>query len=426
MQGPMHRSSACLATVLATVSTTLLACGSSGATPTPGPLASCSGTVTVGSDLPSSGDDATLAGPAAKAVQLAVDQANVGQLLGGCTLKYVAMNDAGSQGAADPTVGAQNVTTLVANPTLVGIIGPFNTRVATAELRISNAAGVVQISPSTTDPGLTVAGSDPGVDTASLKPSGKTTFFRLIANDIAQAQAMAQVARKELPAPKIYDVSDQEAYGSDMSDYFDAAVAAGGGTIVKRVRLSGPSPDFGPVAGEAQTLGANGVFFGGLMSNGAGLLAKQMAAIGLKAQFLGDDGVIGDRFLSDAGSAAEGALATTAPNTIGLASARQFDQQYQLRYGENPGPYSTYAYDCMNILLNAVHDVLVANGAKPPANLQTFRSQVVARVQATDYHGTVGETRFDANGDTRNTAFAVYVVRNGKWVERETVSPTPG
>ncbi len=422
----MERTGARLASVLAAVTTTLLSsCGGSGPASVAGPLDACRGTVAVGSDLPTTGDDATLAAPAANAVQLAVDQADAARLFGGCTLKYTAMNDAGAQGAADPIIGAQNVTSLVATPSLVGIVGPFNTPVATAELKITNPAGVVQISPSTTDPGLTVVGSDPGIDTASLRPSGKTTFFRLIANDIAQAQVLAQVAGNELNLHKLYDVSDQETYGSDMSDYFDAAVTKAGGSIVKRVRLTAATTDFSALAAEAQVLGADGVFFGGLMTNSGGLLRKQTAAAGI-TRFLGDDGMIGQQFLTDAGTAAEGAQAATAPNTLALPSALQFGQQYRLRYGQNAGPYATYAYDCMNILLNAVHDVLVADGATPPTSLKTFRSQVVARVRATDYRGTIGETRFDANGDTRNTTFAIYVVRNGAWVQRETLSVKPG
>jgi branched-chain amino acid transport system substrate-binding protein len=420
----MERTNARLAGVLAAVSLTVLSsCGSSGAAP--GPLASCKGTVGVASDLPTSGEDAATGGPVEKAVRLAVDQAIAAHLLGGCTLKYTAMDDASpALGRHDPAQGAQNVTTLVADPTLVGIVGPFNTTVATEELKISNRAGVVQISPSTTDPGLTVPGTDPAIDTASLRPSGRTTFFRVIAQDIAQAQVMARVARTDLNLRKVYDISDQEPYGSDMSDYFDAAFTKAGGAIVKRVKLSGPTTDFGQMVTEAQGLGADGVFFGGLLTNGAGPLKKQMADSGFHAPFLSDDGVIGAKFISDAGAAAEGAQAATAPNTAGLLSARQFVQQYQQRYGENPGAYSTYAYDCTNILLNAIHDALVADGGKPPADLQTFRSQVVAKVQATDYRGTIGETRFDANGDTLNTAFAVYVVDKGHWVERKTLSPT--
>jgi branched-chain amino acid transport system substrate-binding protein len=387
----------------------LAACGTStssgggGSNSSSGPLDNCVGQVTVASDLPTSGGDAAIGGGTEKGVRLAVDQANAAKLLGGCTINYIAKDDSSvAKGKHDPQQGALNVTALVANQAVVGIVGPFNSSVAVAELPITNKAGVVQISPSNTDPGLTIVGSDPDIDTASLKPTGKTTYFRVISNDVVQAEVMAEVAAKELNLKKVYDIDDQETYGKDLSNYFDKDFAKLGGTVVKRVSLPGDTKDFRPQITEAQGLGADSVFFGGVASNGSGIIKKQMADAGFNAQ------------------------ASSAPDTTKLASAQQFVTQYKKRYGQDVVAYSTYGYDCMNILLQAIHDVLVGNGGKIPADPTTFRTQVIAKVQGIDYKGTIGETRFDANGDTLNHDFSVYKATGGKWVARETISPSAG
>ena len=70
----------------------------------------------------------------------------------------------------------------------------------------------------------------------------------------------------------------------------------------------------------------------------------------------------------------------------------------------------------MNILLQAIHSVLVANGGQPPADSQTFRDKVVAQLRQTSYDGAVGHTTFDANGDTTNTGFTLYKVTGANWV----------
>src|ERR1700737_2860712 len=77
----------------------LAACGTSvnptiAAIPAPGagPLSKCSGSITVASDLPTSGGDASIGGGTEKGVKLAVDQANAAKLLGGCTLNYLAQD----------------------------------------------------------------------------------------------------------------------------------------------------------------------------------------------------------------------------------------------------------------------------------------------------------------------------------------------
>jgi branched-chain amino acid transport system substrate-binding protein len=410
----------------------LAACGTStsgggGGGAGSGPLASCRGSVTVASDLPTSGGDAAIGGGTENGVRLAVDQANAAHLLGGCTLTYIAKDDSSvAKGKHDPQQGAQNVTGLVANPAVVGIVGPFNSSVAVAELPITNKAGVAQISPSNTDPGLTIPGTDPDIATASLKPTGKTTYFRVISNDVVQAQVMAQVATRELHLRKLYDVDDQETYGKDLSNYFDTDFQKDGGTLVKRVSLPGDTKDFRAQITEAQGLGADAVFFGGTASNGSGILKKQMADAGLKAQFLSGDGTVDPQFFVDAGAQGDGAQATSAPDTTKLASAQQFLKQYRLRYGQDVVAYSTYGYDSMNILLQAIHDVLIDNGGKVPTDPATFRSRVIAKVQGIDYRGTIGETRFDSNGDTLNHSFTVYLAKGQRWVARETVSPSAG
>jgi branched-chain amino acid transport system substrate-binding protein len=409
---------------------TLAACGTSssgggGGSNATGPLANCVGTVTVASDLPTSGGDAAIGGGTEKGVRLAVDQANAAKLLGGCTITYIPKDDATvALGKHDPQQGRTNVLALVANQAVVGVIGPFNSSVAVAELPVTNQAGVVQISPSNTDPGLTIPGSDPDINTASLKPTGKTTYFRVISNDVVQAQVMAQVAYKEQNLRKIYDIDDQETYGKDLSNYFDQDFTKYGGTVVKRVGLPGDTKDFRPQITEAQGLGADGVFFGGVASNGSGIIKKQMTDAGIKALFLSGDGTVDPQFFVDAGAEGEGALASSAPDTTTLASAKQFVSQYKQRYGQAVVAYSTYGYDCMNILLQAIHDVLADNGGKIPADPTSFRSKVVAKVQGIDYKGTIGETKFDANGDTLNHDFTVYKAINQKWVPQETIAPS--
>ena len=69
----------------------------------------------------------------------------------------------------------------------------------------------------------------------------------------------------------------------------------------------------------------------------------------------------------------------------------------------------------MNILLKAIHDVLVANNGQPPSSTQAFRDAVVAQLHQTSYDGALGHTSFDANGDTTNTGFTLYKVASGSW-----------
>src|SRR5207302_7414475 len=157
--------------------------------------------------------------------------------------------------------------------------GPFNSGVAVKETPISSAAGLVQISPSNTDPGLTIPGSDPDIQTDTLhkNPNGKNTYFRVISNDVVQAQVMATYAVKTLNLKTFYDISDNETYGKDLSNYFDMDVASLGGTVVKRDDTTDYSPEkFQSLITGVASKHPQAVFYGGVASNGSGVLWKQM------------------------------------------------------------------------------------------------------------------------------------------------------
>jgi len=392
-------------------------------------LASCTGSITVASDLPTSGGDASIGGGTEQGVHLAITQATQNKLFGGCTITYIPKDDASvALGKHDPQQGAQNMTELANNAAVVGVVGPFNSGVAVKETPISSSAGLVQISPSNTDPGLTIPGSDPDIDTPSLhkNPNGKNTYFRVISNDVVQALVMSTYAVKTLNLKKFYDISDGETYGKDLSNYFDKDVAQLGATVVKRDDTHEYSVEkYQSLVTGAASLAPDAVFFGGTASNGSGILWAAMRTANLNATYLSGDGTVDPQFFKDAGSAAASAdktFSSSAPDTTKLGSAQGFIQAYKAAYTKDPVAYSTYGYDCMNILLQAIKKVLLNNGGKIPASAADFRAQVVDAVQATNYDGTIGHTQFNSQGDTQNHSFSIYAPQGGTWVGKSTES----
>jgi len=428
----MHKSF-CLVTAAGLLTLVGTACGTSSSTSSSSGggtgLAGCVGSITVASDLPTSGGDASIGGGTEEGVKLAVTQAQQNKLFGGCTINYIPKDDASvALGKHDPAQGAQNMTELANNSAVVGVVGPFNSGVAVAELPISSAAGLTQISPSNTDPGLTIPGSDPAIDTASLhkNPDGKNTYFRVISNDTVQALVMATYAVKTLNLKSFYDISDNETYGKDLSNYFDSDVKQLGGSIVKRDDTTDYTPEkFNSLLTGAASLHPDAVFYGGVASNGSGVLWAAMRTVGVNATFLSGDGTVDPQFFKDAGAAAASdskTYASSAPDTTKLGSAQAFLQTFKQTYNQDVVAYSTYGYDCMNILLQAIKKVLVSNGGKIPASSTTFRADVVDAVAASNYDGTIGHTQFDSRGDTQNHSFSVYVPQGGSWVGKTTLS----
>jgi branched-chain amino acid transport system substrate-binding protein len=427
----MQRIHTRLAPVLGAVSLAVLAgCGTSnnnnstGGGSGGGGIAACTGSVTLATDLPVSGSDASDGKPTQNGAQLAVDQANSAKTLGGCKINLVTKDDASvALGKHDPQQGAQNITELAGDASVLGVVGPFNSSVALAELPISNKANLVEISPSNTNPGLTIVGSNPDINTPSLRPTGTVTYFRVCTTDIGQGKADAQVAYTTLGAKKAYVFDDQETYGKGLSDQFTKFYTALGGTVAKRVSLPGDTKDFQSQLTEAKGLGVDAIFFGGTSSNGGGIIKKQMATAGLSnVKYIGGDGIVDQEFFTEAGAQAEGAYGSVAaPDPTKLSSAAKFITDYTAAFGAAPGAYSANAFDAMNILIDATKKAITDNGGKLLSSATAFREAVRKNVAATSWDGAIGHTSFDANGDTSNVLLTIFQAQGGKWAYSSTV-----
>ena len=203
----------------------LAACGTASSSTSSGStssgIAGCKGTITVATDLPLTGGDATDGPYVQMAAELAVTQANAAHLMGGCTLKYESKNDSTVlKDGHDPAQGEANITALAADATVVGVVGPFNSSVALAEIPVASQNHLALISPANTNPCLTVVVavcSDPtiNINTASLYP-GPHTYFRVIASDskfTLQRDALSTV-RLQRVSSSVYDQLLDEVAGS--------------------------------------------------------------------------------------------------------------------------------------------------------------------------------------------------------------------
>jgi len=94
-------------------------------------------------------------------------------------------------------------------------------------------------------------------------------------------------------------------------------------------------------------------------------------------------------------------------------NAATFNQQYKAAFTDPENVYSAAAYDCANILIQAVKKAL-ANGAHTPASSSdtaggvAFRTAVIAAVQGIQYDGITGHQSFDTNGDTNLKIISIY------------------
>jgi len=410
------------------------ACSSGTATtaPSSGGGGGDKGTLKVGVTLPLSGGAAADGQPTMKGAQLAIDQANEAGGIGGYKLQLVPLDHA-VNGKYNEQQGAQDMQTFAGDSAVIGVVGPYNSAVAKVQIPISNDAGLLQCSPANTNEALTKPEFG-ALDYRKNFPD-RINYVRVAATDDIQGPAMAVYAWNNLKLKNLLIVDDVTTFGKGVADNFQKKWEELGGTVADRVGATPDTTDFNGIITAAKAKNPDGVYYGGVVTSGAGLLLKQMRQQGLNIPFTGPDGIVngaGDAEGSLIGIAgkdnAAGSYGTIA--AIGDFPGRaDFEAAYAERFKNDAdfktaGAYSGPANACAVVILKSLEAFLAAN---PDADMAAIREGV--RAYAADptheFETVLGTESFDKNGDTTQPFISFYTVDPaakdgiGDWVFKE-------
>jgi branched-chain amino acid transport system substrate-binding protein len=356
--------------------------------------------VLVGFDMPLSGSAGSRGKPIRRGVLLALNEANRSGELGDVRVALAARDDAGNVPTGqDPVRGKANARAFVADPRVIAMIGPASSKVAEAQIPVTNEAGLLQCSPANTAPGLTKP-RDGALDLRASHPT-RINYVRLAPADDIQGPASASYAFHQLGARTALVVDDGEDFGRLAAEEFDKAFRKIGGQPVRRTLNPGASPTavLDPLAQSSGT--PKLVFFGGFTDGGAPQLRRAMVARGFRdLPLLSWDGIY-DGSSNDKGSyiqrAGADAVGTySSQPSIGPVRA-DFEESFRDAYGVAPDEYTAAAYACAQIVLQALAEA--TKTVSDPGDLR----EVIRRYAVDPAHrfqtalGTVG---FDANGDS--------------------------
>ena len=380
-------------------------------------------TLKIGTELPMSGAETANGEPSANGVKLAIKQANAKGAVPGYTLDISVQDDA-VNGAHDAQQGATNMHTLVADASVVGVVGPFNSSVAQAEIPISNAAGLLQCSPANTNTTLTYP-----PDSAQYRPNNpdKINYIRLAAPDSIQGPAGADYVYNDLGAKTIYILDDTETFGVGVGDAFSKQFTADGGTVTKRDSAPKSTTDYTPLFTAAAAGHPAAVYLAGTTPTGMGLALKQGRTVaGFETiPFMGPDGVADlgpggteGATITIAGQAAHDVFGTVA-GVHDLPSGSTFVADFTAEYGKAPGAYSSAAYACAQVIIAGIAKAVAAGTTDVAAIREAVRSNSVS---GSSFDTVIGSIAFDKNGDITTPFMSFYEVDltagggKGDWV----------
>jgi len=273
---------------------------------------------------------------------------------------------------------------------VIGVIGHFNSSCSIPASDVYNRANIPMITPASTNPQLT--------------EKGYRGVFRVCGRDDQQGKVAAEFVTSQLKTKKIAIIHDKTTYGQGLADEFKKFLGNGIEVIYYGGIVQGDK-DFKTVLSAIKNVSPELIYFGGIYPEG-GLLVRQAREIGLEVPFMSGDGVIDPKFTEITGTeAAEGTYLTFSPDPNNIPTAKAFIEKYKARFGE-PGPYSIYAYDAINVMLKAIEAAGTTDG-----------KAIMDKLHSLEFSGALGNLKFDEKGDITVAPYVVWITKDGKFVE---------
>lgn len=243
--------------------------------------------------------------------------------------------------------------------------------------------GIVMVTPSATAPQLT-------------ETKKRNFIFRTIGRDDQQGPAAAQYIIGKVKPKKVAVLHDKQSYGQGIASSVKKDLEAAKIPVAVFEGINAGDSDYSAVITKLKSQGVDFVYFGGYHPE-MGLLLRQAREQGVKATFMGPEGVGNKDVTAIAGPASEGMLVTLPadfsadPANAGLVKA------FADKKRDANGPFQMPAYAAVKIIGDAIA------GAK-----STDPTKVAAYMHKNAFTTPIGKVEYDAKGDLKSFKFVVY------------------
>ncbi|MFQ3619462.1 MAG: ABC transporter substrate-binding protein [Spirochaetales bacterium] len=348
--------------------------------------------IKIGIIAPISGEAATFGESTANGAKLYFDQVNAAGGVEGMKIVYFVEDDKG-----DPTEGANAYSKLIDQNKVSAIVGTVMSKVSLAGAPIAQNKGIPMISPTSTNPAVTLVGN---------------YIFRACFIDPFQGFVAAKFAYNELgkkTAAVIYDSGND--YTKGLAEVFRDEFTKMGGKITAFESYAAGTSDFNAQLVKIKATNPEVLFIPNYY-NDAGLIAKQAREMGIQAAFLGGDGWDSPDLFKIAGAAIEGGFFVNHfSKDSQVPAAKKFVADYKAKYNKDPDALAALAYEAAMIVVDAIKR---AKSADPKA--------IRDAMEKTSLETLTGVVKFDQNRNPVKGA-VILECKGGQAVYRASVNP---
>lgn len=345
--------------------------------------------IRIGLIIPITGDVKTFGESVRNSVILAVSEANAKGGVNGKLIKVISADDKN-----DPTEAANAGSKLINQDKVKFVIGSVASKSSIPLSEICQEAKVVMITPTSTNPKVTVR--DDG--------TRKDYVFRACFIDPFQGTVAGKFAVEYLKAKRaavLYDKSND--YSTGLAEFFKDNFTKNGGVVSIVESYGKDDVDFSALLTKVKADKPDILFLPDYYTK-VGLITKQARALGITAKFLGGDGWDSPEMAKIAGDAINGGFFTNhySPQDP-RPEVQEWVSKYQAKYGQKPDALGTLGYDATNLLIEAMRS---AGSEKPEAVRD-------ALTKMHNFPTVSGNITFDAFGNPVKSA-VILEYQNGE------------
>jgi branched-chain amino acid transport system substrate-binding protein len=342
--------------------------------------------VLIGVAGPMTGKDGWFGEQIQRGAQLAVTDVNAAGGVLGQQVRLITADD-----SCDSEQAVAAARKLVSDG-VIFVVGHFCSHASIPASAVYEAAGILMISPSSTNPMLTEL--------------GRANVFRVTHRDDAAGIAAGNYLADHWPDKKIAILHDNTTFGKGLAEETKKQLNRRGVTeAVYKAYVPGKT-DYGPEIAELQAAGIAVLYIGGYHTEMA-LMARLARDRGYQVQLVTGATLASEEFGLIAGPAAEGALFLDVADPRRRVEAAPVVERFRAS-GFEPEGYTLYAYGAVQVWAQAAQK---AGSHELQAMIASLRQH--------QFDTVLGPIAFDAKGDRTVQNPVWYVWRGGTYTPLE-------
>lgn len=311
-------------------------------------------------------------------VDTAIERINAAGGIDGKTLEAVVIDD-----GCEPKQGPVAANRVV-NSKIGFVVGHVCSGATIAAAGIYNNEGVVMVTPSATSPALT---------------DGKhyEFIFRIIGRDDQQGPAAAKFVLDKIKPKKAAVLHDKQSYGQGIATAVKNDLEKGGVPVAIFEGINAGDSDYSAVITKLKSQGVDFVYYGGYHPE-MGLLLRQSAEQGVKAKWMGSEGVGNPDINAIAGDAVEGMLLMLPADFTQNTANADIVNAFTAKKRNASGAFQMTAYAAVQVIADAIKGA----GSEDPAKVAKY-------LHAHSFDTPIGKVAWNKQGDLTNFQFDAFV-----------------